>query len=198
MLNPEAAQAQLKQLFNPDWRSQHLQQIAKLPPPLAAVGYGLLGHNEDGRSGDYTQTYQYQEKALQALEELSDSDRLQIFSILFPKFSDTVELAWQLHNQLPYQQGYSRRSFRVPHNPELNQAKRGQWLTQLIEAIEGYEQELEWFADWVPYLTYGAPDALGILFAAAINRGDTLGQTILQILLDSARAIARLAQWDDM
>jgi hypothetical protein len=187
MLNPEVAQAQLKQIFNKDWRSQHLQQILKLPSSLASVGYGLLGHNEDGKSGDYTQTYQYQEKALQALEGLSDGDRLQIFSILFPKFSDTVELAWQLHNQLPYQQGYSRRSFRVPLNPELNQAKREQWLTQLIEAIEGYEQELEWFADWVPYLTYGAPDALGILFATAINRGDTLGQTILQILLDSAR-----------
>jgi Family of unknown function (DUF5724)/Domain of unknown function (DUF4132) len=187
MLNPESAQAQLKEIFNKDWRSHRLQQFSKLPRSLASVGYGLLGHNDDGKSGDYAQANQYQEKALQGLEELSECDRTQIFSILFPKISTTVELAWQLHNQLPYQAGYSRRSFRVPHNPEFNQEKRQQWLSQLISNLEGYDQDLEWFAAWVPYLDYGAADVLGILFAAAINQGDALGQSISQILLDSAR-----------
>jgi hypothetical protein len=143
MLNPEAAQAQLKQIFNKDWRSHRLQQFSNLPQALASVGYGLLGHNDGGKSGDYAQANQYQEKALQGLEGLSESDRTQIFNLLFPKFSATVESAWQFHSQLPYQQGYTRRSFRIPHNPEFNQTKRGQWLSQLILAVEGYEQGLE-------------------------------------------------------
>jgi Family of unknown function (DUF5724)/Domain of unknown function (DUF4132) len=187
MLNPEAAQAQLEQIVDKAWRSQRLRQFAALPQNLASIGYGLFSLAEDGTAGDYSQVYWYQAKALAQLDGLSEGDRTQIFSILFPKISATVELAWQLHHQLPYQSGYSRRSFRVPHNPEFNQEKRQQWLSQLISNLEGYDQDLEWFAAWVPYLGYGVADLLGILFATAINQGDALGQSISQILLDSAR-----------
>ena len=45
---------------------------------------------------------------------------------------------------------------------------------------------MEWFAVWVPYLNYRAPDVLGILLAAAINQNDALGQTIFAILTASA------------
>lgn len=187
MLNPEAVQAQLEQIIDKNWQSQRLQQFSTLPQDLASIGYGLFSLGEDGKAGDYSQAYQFQEKALKRLDGLSEGDRTQIFSILFPKISATVELAWQLHKQLPYQSGYSRRSFRVPHNPEFNQEKRQQWLSQLISNSEGYDRDLEWFAAWVPYLGYGVADLLGILFAAAINQGDALGQSISQILLDSAR-----------
>jgi hypothetical protein len=188
MLNPEVAKAQLEQIIDKNWRSQRLQQFAALPEAMAVVGYGLFGLNDRGKSGDYWQSSQFQATALERLERLSEGDHAQIFSILFPKISATVELAWQFHSQLPYPMGYSRRSFRTPHHPEFTQAKRGQWLLRLLEAIEGYDQDLEWFAAWVPYLQYyGTPDVLGILFAAAINQEDALGQSISQILLDSAR-----------
>ncbi len=187
MLNPEAAQAQLKLIVSKDWRSHRIRQFAALPQNLASIGYGLFCLGEDGTAGDYSQVYEYQQKALTRLNGLSEGDRTQIFSILFPKISAMVELAWQFHSQLPYPMGYNRRSFRTPHHPEFTQAKRGQWLAQLIGTIEGYDQDLEWLAAWVPYLGYGAPDVLGILFAAAINQGDALGQSISQILLDSAR-----------
>jgi Family of unknown function (DUF5724)/Domain of unknown function (DUF4132) len=188
MLNPEVAKAQLEQIIDKNWRSQRLQQFAALPEAMAVVGYGLFGLNDRGKSGDYWQSSQFQATALERLERLSEGARTQIFSILFPKISATVELAWQFHSQLPYPMGYSRRSFRTPHHPEFTQAKRGQWLLRLLEAVEGYDQDLEWFAAWVPYLQYyGTPDVLGILFAATINQGDALGQSISQILLDSAR-----------
>ncbi len=187
MLNPEAAQAQLKLIFDKDWRLHRLQQFAAFPKDLISIGYGLLGHSDSGKPGDYSLSLQFQENALERLHSLSDGDRTQVFAILFPKFSTIFELAWQFHSQLPYQKGYSRRSFRTPQNPEFSQAKQGQWLAQLIRVTEGYDQDLEWFSAWVPYLSYGAPDVLGILFAAAINQGDALGQSVLQILLDSAR-----------
>jgi hypothetical protein len=188
MLNPEVAKAQLEQIIEKKWRSQRLQQFSALPQAVGAVGYGLLGLSDSGKPGDYWQLSQFQATALERLEKLSEGDRTQVFSILFSKISATVELAWQFHSELPYPIGYSRRSFRTPHHPEFTQAKRGQWLLRLIEAVEGYDQDLEWFAAWVPYLQYyGTPDVLGILFAAAINQGGALGQSISQILLDSAR-----------
>jgi hypothetical protein len=187
MLNPEVAQAQLKLIVSKDWRSHRIQQFAALPQNLASIGYGLFCLGEDGTPGDYSQVYLYQQKALERLDGLSEGDRTQIFSILFPTISAIVELAWQFYSQLPYPMGYNRRSFRAPHHPEFTQAKRSQWLVQLIGTIEGYDQDLEWFAAWVPYLGYSAPDVLGILFATAINQGDALGQSISQILLDSAR-----------
>lgn len=187
MLNPEVAKAQLEQIIDKNWRSHRLRQFAALPQNLTSIGYGLFCLREDGTAGDYSQVYEYQQKALAQLGGLSEGDRTQIFSILFPKISATVELAWQFHSQLPYTIGYSRRSFRTPQHPEFTQAKRSQWLIQLINTLEGYDQDLEWFAAWVPYLGYGAPDVLGILFAVAISQGDALGQSISQILLDSAR-----------
>lgn len=184
MLNPEVAQAQLKQVYDENWRSHRLQQIAELPESLRTIAYGLLRHSADGHSStDYQLTYHYQDTALQQLDSVDDFTP--IFDCLFPKFGAIVTAAWHLHTQLPYQSGYSRRSFRAPHHPQFQQNRRN-WLLILIETAEGYDQDLAWFAAWVPYLKRGV-DALGILFAAAIEQGDELGQNIFQILLDSAQ-----------
>jgi HEAT repeat protein len=187
MLNPEAAQAQLKKIVNPHWRSQRVQAIAELSEPLRSIGYGLLGYGPDGKLGDYTEKQLYGEAAFTQLETLSDSDRAEIFTLFFPKWATLVEAAWQFHSQLTYQISYSRRSFRAPYHPEYHRAKRHRWLTQLLQTVEGYDQDLEWFAAWTPYLYYGAQDALGVLFAVAINQKNDLGQTIAQILRDSAQ-----------
>ncbi|PSB21590.1 DUF4132 domain-containing protein [Phormidesmis priestleyi ULC007] len=181
MLNPEVAQAQLKQVYDKNWRSQRLQQIAALPEPSRTIAYALIGHRADGLSS--TEIYQYRDTALQQLDRVDDPTP--IFDCLFPQFGTIVTAAWNLHTQLPYQSGYSRRSFRAPHHPQFQQNRRN-WLLILIEAAEGYDQDLTWFAAWVPYLRRGI-DSFGILFAAAINQGDELGQTIFQILLDSAQ-----------
>jgi hypothetical protein len=106
MLNPEVAKAQLEQIIDKNWRSQRLQQFAALPQDLASIGNGLLGHSPSGHSGNYAQNQKFQEKALEQFEGLAEGDRTQIFSILFPKISAIVELAWQFHSQLPYPIGY--------------------------------------------------------------------------------------------
>jgi hypothetical protein len=68
----------------------------------------------------------------------------------------------------------------------VSAARRRHWFQQLISVVDGYDQDLEWFAAWTPYLHYYAADTLGILFAAAINQNDALGQTIFDSLLASA------------
>lgn len=186
MLNPEVAQAQLKTVYLADWRSQRLKQMGNIPEALQSIGYGILGYGSDGRRLQNYEFYEVREQSLNQIDELVSSERLQILSVIFPKFAAIVEAGWQLITQLPYQSSYHRRSFRTPTNPELSAAKRRSWLQQLISVIEGYDQDLDWFAAWVPYLSYYAADTLGIIFAAAIDRNDALGQTIFDILTASA------------
>jgi hypothetical protein len=186
MLSREVAQAQLQTLYLTDWKPQRIRQLGNLSEELQTVGYGILGRDATGRQLDYSQLYQIQEQSHQQLDQLAPADRLQILSIVFPKFATTVEAAWQLFGQLPYQSVYSRRSFRAPTHPEFSATKRYQWLQQLIDVVEGYDQDLEWFAAWTPYLNYYASDVLGTLFAAALNQHDALGQTLFEILTASA------------
>ena len=186
MLNREVAQAQLRTVYIADWRSQRIQQMGNLPQLLQSIGYGILGYDADGRRFNSVKLYEVQNRSLQQFDELVSSDRLQILSVIFPKFAAIVEAAWQLIAQLPYQSTYSRRAFRSPNHPELSAAQRQSWLQKLITAVEGYDQDLEWFAVWVPYLNYYTPDVLGILLAAAINQNDALGQTIFDSLTESA------------
>ncbi|MBW4662399.1 MAG: DUF4132 domain-containing protein [Drouetiella hepatica Uher 2000/2452] len=186
MLNREVAQAQLLLVHTADWRSQRLQRMGSLPQPLQAISYGILGYGDNAKRLDTSESYQVQERSFRELDALTPSDRLQILSVIFPKFAPIVEAAWQLIAQLPYQTGYSRRSFRSPAHPELSADRRRSWLQQLIGVVEGYDQDLEWFAAWTPYLSYYAADVLGILFAAAINQNDALGQAIFDSLIASA------------
>ncbi len=187
MLNPEVAQAQLGTVYVADWRGQRLKQMGNLPEALQSIGYGILGYGSDGRRLDNYQSYSAQQAELYQLDVLAPSEREQIISVIFPKFAALVEAGWQLISQLPYQSDSYRRSFHSPTHPELSASKRREWLSQLIHATQGYDRDLEWFAAWVPYLNYyAATDTLGILFAAAINQDDALGQTIFDILTASA------------
>ncbi len=181
MLNPEVAQAQLKQVYDKNWRSHRLRQAATLPESIRSIAYGLLDCDAKGRtSTDYQLLYHYRETALQQLEQVDDPSL--IFDCLFPKFGAIVAAAWKLHAQLPYQSGYYRRSFRAPQHPQFQQNRR-YWLLGLVEAVVGYDQDLKWFAAWIPYFER-AVDGFGIVFAAAIDQGD---DEIFQILMDSAR-----------
>ncbi|MGG6265687.1 DUF5724 domain-containing protein [Leptolyngbya sp. AN03gr2] len=181
MLNPEIAQAQLRQVYDAEWKNQRVQQAAELPESICSIVYGLLGCNSTGRSTtDYRLIDDFQRKAVLKLAELDDVTP--VFECLFPKFGSTVIEALILHDQLPYQMGYYRRSFRAPNHPQFRSPRRINWLLDLINAVTGYDQDLAWFAAWFPYLNRSA-DTFGILFAAAINQGD---EQIFQILMESA------------
>ena len=48
MLNPEFAQAQLKEIKDLKWRAKRLKEVAKLPEKLRAIGYCLFDRNSSG------------------------------------------------------------------------------------------------------------------------------------------------------
>jgi hypothetical protein len=188
MLNPEFAQSQLQEIKDNKWQAKRLAEIGKLPEQLRSIGYGLFQRNTAGKTFASTpEATQRREQILQKLDPLAPADRITIFTAIFPQFAPQVEAGWQLWKTMPYQEGYSRRSFRLPNNPELTFSNRLSWLQSLIEVVSGYDQNLVWFADWAAYLGWYADRGLATLFAATINQGGTQGQEVLQILIDSAK-----------
>ena len=174
MLKREQAQAQLESFRIKDWRARREQELAGLASELEKMGLAIL----DWRSPDH-------ETALTQVADLSATDRLQLFNVLFPQFGDSACLAYDLLLELPYQHSYCRRSFRS-RNPQHHQAQRDHWLYTLLNNSKGFEQPLDWYAAWANYLDYGQ-SALAIALAAAINQEEELGEKIFAILCDSAR-----------
>jgi hypothetical protein len=196
MLNPEQANAQLQAIRIQDWKEQRVKSIANLPQALRPVGWGILGRvrasraegNRDGQPfTDYQAGYNAEYAAFKQLDDLNAESRQTLFATLFPQIATHVEQAWQLITRLPYQSSYARRAFRAPNTPKITQSRRGDWLRSLLYLVEGYEQDLRWFAAWSAYFGSYVGDTLGILFAAAIDAGGELGEEIFEILLASAR-----------
>ncbi len=185
MLNPEIAQARLKEYQVTDWQPVRLAKLAKLPAKLRSIGYGILAHDETGTSVKISDSYQLIENSLKSLNDLKPAERLKIFEILFPQFAPVVEATWRsFETSWTYQEGYDRKSFRLPG---ATSSKQRSWLLTLMNnVVRNYEPDLLWLASWCPYLGYYT-DSLGYLFAAAINTGDALGQEIFDILIASAK-----------
>jgi hypothetical protein len=188
MLNPELAQERLKQFRIADWQTRKLKQILDLPEPLKQSGLAGLSWlpNWLTNVGRLRLKNAPQPEDLEMIEIWSVEQRLQLFAIFFPGFAPTVEAAWQLLKQMPYQIGYARRPFRAATDPQVSLPKRVNWLGQLINAVDGFDQDLPWYAAWAPYLSYYTNPFVP-LFTAAINQEDALGTEILEILMASAR-----------
>jgi Family of unknown function (DUF5724)/Domain of unknown function (DUF4132) len=186
MLNPEFAQARLKEYKVDDWLKTRLQSFKKLSPELSKIGCGVFGYDEKGQEIKSDNTYILIEQRIHELGELASVERLKIFKIIVPKFADVFEAAWQSFRGLTYQTGYSRRSFRAPDLPQCYGGKRSAWFQSTLSFITGYDEDLPWLAAWCPYLGYYG-DTLGYLFAAAIDQGGQLGDEVFSILIASAK-----------
>jgi Family of unknown function (DUF5724)/Domain of unknown function (DUF4132) len=186
MLNPEIAQARLKEYQVTDWQPVRLAKLAKLTAKLRSIGYGILAHDETGTPVkiDYYNQSSIIEDNIKNLNGLKPADRLKIFDILFPQFANVVEAAWRsFETSWTYQDSYNRKSFRIPG---ATSSKQRLWLQSLINLLRNYEPDLSWLASWCPYLGYYT-DCLGYLFAAAINLDDAVGKEIYEILIASAK-----------
>jgi hypothetical protein len=189
MLKPEQARAELEKVRYENGEKRRLSALARLPAKLAGIGRVLLGRDARGKP---FANWEARAKAVQAargqLDRLVARDRQKLFDALFPKLGPTVEAAWQLARQLPYEVAFDRKSFRAPHDPALSQSARGSWLESLLEELEGYEQDVTWLAAWAGFLSHGySADATGVLLAAAVNQRNREGDAVFDILCESAR-----------
>ena len=84
MLNPEIAQARLKEYQVTDWQPVRLAKLAKLPAKLGSIGYGILAHDQAGNPVkiDYYNQSSIIDDNLNQLNGLKPTERLKIFAIL--------------------------------------------------------------------------------------------------------------------
>jgi HEAT repeat protein len=192
MLSPEQAQERLKAFQNPHYKRDQLKRVVFLWGNLSTIGQILIqaGPAWNKVANNWEQINRVQTETLHQLGKLRQGERIKLFEALFPWLSSYVESTWKLFDILPYQTGLSRRPFRNPDH--YSPGARAAWLQHLLLAISGYEQDVVWFAAWAPhlgyggYLVYGAPNALGYLFAGTIENGGKAGQEVFDTLIASA------------
>jgi hypothetical protein len=214
MLNPELARQQLQELRDSEWRSTRLRNVAQRARPLLNVGLALFGLTPRAQPPATPREYDRWQERLGKLAALSRSDRLKLFTAFFPQFAPTMEAAWQSLATQPYQGGPYRRPFRLPEpiaQHHLGQSglspvgrssvvepnirpdfytdriseRRIQWLLDLVQLLEGYDQGLPWIATWLSHLSPDprtSNDCLGVLLAAAIDSKEAIGTEVYEIL----------------
>ncbi len=192
MLNPEIAAEQLKQWEVEDYRQQREARVALLSPALRAIALAIVDvNNPDPNSylqrEEQQRRYEARQAAYNLLAQLASADRIRLFAAWFPTIEVAIERGYALFQHLPYQTGGARKSFRAPSASGENCGARNQWIMQMLNMAGRYGmQPLTWWAMWTPYIS-GSADALGLLFAAAIDAGRAEGDEIFDILLQSGR-----------
>lgn len=197
MLTRENAQISLKTEMTADWLEICLTDIPnKLPEVLQPAAFALLNHDEHGKALLYDRYdpeaakihYEKIARHLKQLVGLDSAEREAIFAVLVPQVAAIVEAGWQSLGRLPYQTGWQRKAFRASANDQAHSTKRLEWLKSIIPSLACYRtKDLPWFAAWVPYLAAYAPQQFGVLFAAAIEQGDEVGEEVFAILQATAR-----------
>jgi HEAT repeat protein len=186
MLPSQQAQERLKAFQNPHYLQDQLKCVMPLGGKLSYLGQILIqaGPAWNKVANNRGQFIRVQTEVFKHLGELKPGERLKLFEALFPRLASQVESTWNLFDFLPYQASYNRRPFRNPNH--CSPGVRIAWLQRLIFVTRDYDQDVTWFAAWAPYLTYGAEDALGYLFAGAIEDGGATGREVFDILIASA------------
>lgn len=188
MLSAEVARGRLEKLEIKDAKEQHVDAARKLGPHEHAVAIALMD-----RAGSklalqaYSQAADQQDKIIEAWSTLAARGRRRVLALLFPRFTAQVEAALALFDRLPYQDDYTRKPFRAPGAQALT-GRRVRWLMQLFTVTCPYDQPVEWFAAWTPYLPHWMSGAtLAPLFAAAIEAGGPDAAAVYEVLLASGR-----------
>jgi hypothetical protein len=189
MLKPDRARDELARCRRSEGNRRRTTALARLPRRLSIAGTNLLGLDSRGRkiSDSLVERETWLLGASQ-LDKLSAPERTRLFEALFPQLGPYVEAAWQLAGRLPYGTGPDHQPFRAPSHPDIMRPARVEWLHSLLTELEGYEQDIIWVATWAGHLGsgYGA-DSAGLILAAAIDAREPAGETVFNILRDSAR-----------
>jgi HEAT repeat protein len=187
MISREQAQEQLKAFYNPNHSKEQVARLVRLPSKLSTIGQILIQDGPEWKKleKNHEQGKRFHHDVTQDLASLTSKQRKILFSAILPGIAPYLGDTWDLFDELPYQEGFSRRPFRSPDQP-LPDA-RASMLQRLVFSLRGYEQQdILWLAAWAPYLGYYGSDAPGHVFAAAINRGDKAGNEVFDILVSSA------------
>jgi Domain of unknown function (DUF4132)/Family of unknown function (DUF5724) len=188
MLTRDEAQKRLEKDSIKNWETKRLAELAKLPAKLCALGRGIFGRSASGQPiRDWSKQNAARQAALDKLDDLKPAERERLFFTLFPRLGADIERGWQLTSRLTYTRHSTRRAFRAPTSPEATKEVRTSWFYSLFRELQNYNPDIEWVASWAPHLGYGyGADCFGVLLAAAIDAGGPGGETVFEILKQSA------------
>jgi hypothetical protein len=188
MLKPEQAEKELEKVKIKDWNDKRVREVGKLPSNLARPGRFILGRDPvTGKQfTNWMKRDEVQRTITAELTKLKPAERTRLFATLFPHLGDTIEAAWQMCVRLPYEIDYDRKGFRAPGDEMIARQARWLFLERLVEELDGYDPNPSWLAAWAPHLSeYGTADAIGLLLAAAIDKGGQQGQEVYDTLIAS-------------
>ncbi|WP_020472505.1 DUF5724 domain-containing protein [Zavarzinella formosa] len=188
MLNPVKAREELGKIRSAKHQEARFNRVKKLPPAVCTVAMNLVSRQADGKplTGDYRINMALREKAGKTLHD-KPKVRAQVLKAFFPTLADEIEAAWQLFARLPYTFGYERRAFRAPNLPGAYVSRRKDFLLAVINSLDTFPEDavsIEWVAAWAIHLD--DTDDLGYLLAGAIDKGKSVGESVFEILKDSA------------
>jgi Family of unknown function (DUF5724)/Domain of unknown function (DUF4132) len=188
MLRHEEAEKRLDKIKIKHWQDRAAKALGNLPGKLCEAGRAILGRDGENKPFRSWEKRQAAEEAAQKLlVKITPKERQRIFAVFFPRLAGHLEAAWQMIAQLPYEVEYDRKGFRAPGDVNIHTTTRWNWFDSVINELEGFDQDLAWFAAWAPYLgDGGGADSVGILLAAALEAGGPEGDAIFEILKESA------------
>ena len=157
--------------------------LDKLPPTVRDFWQcAVLGHEEDGKTRQWQRQYVDRRQTALRLEQEAPDVRRKLFAVLFTKLEDSVEAAWQFLDRLPYQVGNARKAFRAPGRRAYQANRAAALLEGLSSGINGFEQEVTWWAAWAGHHAhYDVADTMGVVFAATIDADGKSGNEVFDI-----------------
>ncbi|MFB9993650.1 DUF5724 domain-containing protein [Deinococcus oregonensis] len=165
--------------FRKAWKPAYDRRAAALPPAQAERLAFLRADTGTGYNPNHlAERLTYLKEILAA----PSPERTALLGVLFPQIADTVERTVDTFlTRHTYPQGYSRRAFRAPGQPQ--QAERAAaWVWALWNLTREYPQDVEWFAVHAGLLGWRSDD-LGWLLAQAIDDGN---EAVFEVLAQTA------------
>ncbi len=205
MLPREESRERLLEFIDLNALANLQMRVAKAPKKLRTLAEGFiqyLSQSEEKHGYISDETYGYKSKVKfevdhwrtlgEGLEQLNSIEKLSLFEILFPKFPEAALAAWEIKKTQPYQQGYSRRSFRFKASHPVQLEAASKYIRTLLIDTLAASEDLEWFATWAAYIH--RPMTVAPLLAAGINVGDSKVYDILYASLVGDHEIAAMGR----
>jgi hypothetical protein len=194
VLDAEEARTRLVSIADPVWREAALRRVKKLRRAHRGLAVLLVpdGPRDPREAAELRRGLR---AAAVALDELDTDRRTAVMSALHPRLGPALARWWVDAQGQPYQQGWLRRAFRAPHDPELTRLARLDTLRQVLQRTGPYDRDAVWLAAWAPHLgreQHGGAPSLAQLFAgpvlaAAIDAGGRDGEEVFATLLAIGR-----------
>lgn len=166
---------ELKPFYNENSEVDQLSRLSQLPDYLDRFGRGIL---DSRRYHYFNGKLQPIKCEINKINDLSSSERLSLFTALFPGIAVEVELTYEYFSELTKLSNFYFGSSPTAGTYENRHFKNTLWLTLFAGSIKGYEkQDLDWFVDHEKNFD------LGILLAALIAKEDGIGKEVLEKVL---------------